>query len=274
MEWRKFIPTGDGPWPAIVLLHQGHFADGHVFSASLVQVATGLQAAGYYVLVCAFRLAPCGLIKGQPCHNDAASGRPPQQTDDVKAFVRAARAEDDCNGKVGVVSGSSGGSHAVFVGLDQTSSSGWPNWTKSDRPDAVVSLSGAYDFSCRIPESYLPDPLPGFIQIVENYTDSCDPDYQKGKSPVSLLSSQTADITPMYLINSAKDTMPYHQIDVMRCALQNAGVDSSLYEITTIPQSSEHGIAYWGNWDGGSCVPTCNTWAHHIVAFLDSHLMY
>lgn len=177
-----------------------------------------------------------------------------------------------CNGKVGVIGGSSGGSHAAFVGFDQTSSVGWPNWTKNDRPNAVASLSGNYDFACRIPESYLPDPLPGFKGIVENYTNSCDPSFQRSKSPVSLLSSATKDIPPSYFINSEFDTMPYHQIEVLRCALQNAGVSSSLYQIVTIPDSGEHGFAYWRNWNGGSCIPTCKTRGADIVAFFDSHL--
>ncbi len=272
LEWRIFKPTGTGPWPGMVVFHEGHFAGGNIFAPAVEQVATDLKSNGYCVYVAAFRAAPCGLIKGQPCHNDDASGRPPQQTDDCKAFVRAARQDGNCTKKVGVIGGSSGGSHAAFLAFDQTSSVGWPNWTKADRPDAAACLSGAYDFACRIPESYVPDPLPSFIGIVENYTNSCVPNFQRSKSPVSLLTSSTADIPPIYLINSEQDTMPYHQIEVLQCAFQNAGVNSSLYQFVTIPSSSEHGYAYWRNWNGGPCIPTCKTRGSDIINFLDSHL--
>lgn len=119
----------------------------------LDMVAQDLADAGYYVLVASYRLAPCGQIEGQPCHNaDAATGRPPQQTNDIKAEIRAIRADTvHCNGKVGVVGGSSGASHALFVTLD-TSTTG--NWSPSLRPDCAVGLSGAYDFSDRTDELY------------------------------------------------------------------------------------------------------------------------
>ena len=57
-------------------------------------VAEDLAAAGYYTLIVSYRLAPCDVIKGQPCHDiDALTGRPPQQTDDNKAELKAIRAD-------------------------------------------------------------------------------------------------------------------------------------------------------------------------------------
>jgi acetyl esterase/lipase len=124
-----------------------------MYGQVLEMVAQDLADAGYYTLVASYRLAPCGVIMQQPCHDvDALSGRPPEQTDDVKAEIRAIRADTvHCNGMVGVVGGSAGGSHALFVALDTSTSS---TWNSSLRPDCAVGLSGAYDFSDRTPEDY------------------------------------------------------------------------------------------------------------------------
>jgi acetyl esterase/lipase len=236
-----------------------------------------LVAAGYYVFVADYRLAPCGLIKGQTCHiTDESSGRPPQQTNDVKAIMRAARADTHCNGFVGIVGGSAGGSHAAFVNLDRSVSADWPFWNnyRDDRPDAVVLLSGAYDFSDRTTEGYMPDPVKPFKDFIENYTNSCDLNYERSKSPVSLLSPSTADIKPMFLINSEMDTMPFHQIVDMENALQAAGVDSSLYKVLTVPDSSSHAFEYWREWDG---IPPVGSEpehdvGYHALQFLDQYL--
>jgi acetyl esterase/lipase len=135
LEWRRFEPAGTAPWPTVVLLHEGEFDSGWPFGQAIENmVAPNLKAAGYYVLVPSWRLAPCGLITGQHCHENTPdgrqSGRPPQQSDDIKAIIRAARADAKClNQKVGVVGGSAGATHAVWVALDTNSSTGWPNWT-------------------------------------------------------------------------------------------------------------------------------------------------
>ncbi len=276
LEWRIFAPSpapAGGKGPAVVLLHEGGFMTGNIFATHLLpEVEQDLTAAGYYVYVVGYRLAPCGLIKGQDCHSVASSGRPPQQTDDVKAFVRAARADGHCNGKLGVVGGSAGASHAAFVALDMSTSTGWPNWTAADRPDVAACLSGAYDFADRTHESYGPDPLPNFIFLTENYTYTCVPNDQRTVSPVAKISSSTpGSFRPMYIINSEKDPMPFHQIIDLQCGLEGVGVNTSLYEVHIIPDSSEHAFEYWRTWDGvgGSLI---HDWGYHVITFLDSYL--
>lgn len=269
-----FPPATGGPtWPVAVVIHEGGFKTGNVFSHLLDDPITDLTADGYYTFVVAYRLAPCGLVRGQACHTDPLSGRPLEQTNDIKAFVRAARADIHCNGKVAVVGGSAGGSHAAFVALDTTSSTGWPNWTSADRPDVAAGLSGAYNFAGRTPESYLPDPVPGFVQLIENYTNSCDPRDQRPLGPVAKVTTPTISkpFRPMYLISSEYDPMPYHQIIDMQCALQGAGVNSSLYQVETIPGSNEHAFEYWRTWDGVSG-PLAHDWGYHVISFLDKYL--
>jgi acetyl esterase/lipase len=88
------------------------------------KVCRDLQASGYLALAVTHRLAQCGRISGQdPNYEDPLSGRPPQQIDDIKSLIKAARSLTSlCNGDVGVIGGSAGGSHAVFVALDKTAS--------------------------------------------------------------------------------------------------------------------------------------------------------
>lgn len=227
----------------MLLLHEGSFHTGNIFSGLLDNPTEDLTKAGYYVFVAAFRLAPCGLVKGQPCHNDdtpenTASGRPPQQTDDVKAFIRAIRADSRCdNGRIGVVGGSGGASHAAFVAFDISSTSVWPFWNdqnRDDRPLVAACLSRAYDFTDRTTDSSYQqcggDPVNDFRNKIENYTDTCvlfDPNgpNQWSSSPVAHLPQNfttAKPFRPMYFIHARCDTMPYHQLAAVQCKLSEA----------------------------------------------------
>lgn len=250
---------------------------GDPFSTNLVQAAGDLAAANYYVLVVTHREAPCELIKGQHCHDGSnagiASGRPPQQTNDIKALVNAARADAaHCNGFVAIVGGSSGATHAIWAALDQTSTSpagAWPYWSKASRVNAAACLSGAYLFSDETPENnYRVDPLPDFNAFIYNYTNSLDLSVRASLSPVTLLTTATADIEPLFIVNSEFDPMPYHQIEDIRTTLQNAGVLTSLYTILTIPDTNEHAFAYWRSLDGQ--LPNAQPIYLDVIGFLNA----
>lgn len=244
-----------------------------MYGQAMKLVAQDLANAGYYTLVASYRLAPCGQIQGQPCHiDDALTGRPPQQTDDVKAEIQAIRADSHFNGKLGVIGGSGGGSHALFSVLDTTTSS---NWSPGQRPDCAVGLSGAYDLSDRTPESYGPhhdDPVKTFTYDVTNYTNSIDLAYQKSKSCVALVftPTQTLDFKPVMLINSRYDPMPYHQVFDLPCAFQQHGVAPSLYTVITVPDAVDHALALWFDGDGG--YPVDKLISARVIEFLDAHL--
>jgi hypothetical protein len=183
-------------------------------------------------------------------------------------LLRALRADSHTlDEKIGVVGGSGGATHAIELALDTNSSPDdeWPHWQTSDRATCAVGLSGAYDFSDRADE--ISD---DFIQIIENYTNTCDLEEQKALSPVSLLTYP--NIHPIMVSNSLEESMPYRQLLDIQCALQAQEVDQSLYEVVTIP-GDEHAFNYWNNWDGASCPPgPCRTWGSHVIAFLDAHL--
>jgi acetyl esterase/lipase len=277
LQWRIFAPqnSGSGPWPAILLIHGGGFSEGDPVGGAIETIAKQLADDGYYVAIPTYRLAPWGLITGQPCHDDDPdlSGRPPEQSDDIKAEVIALRNDSHCNGKVGAVGGSGGGSWAVWVALDtEPSGDVYPFWHSTDRVDCAVGISGAYQFDDRTSEDYGNDVVPKFAGNIENYTGTDIPSEQHSVSPVTLVASSAR---PVFLINSIHDFMPYHQIVDMICALEDAGLSEANgdFKALTIPGNG-HSFDNWFHWDGIVPVgsdPT-RTAGTDAIAFLDAHL--
>ena len=104
LHWVVYMPSTPGPWPVVLVIHGGGFLSGTPDSSpESVVCAQDLAAAGYLALSIEYRLAPPGMLAGQ-----TSDGRFPQQTDDVKVAVRAARNDPRGNGKVGGVGGSAG----------------------------------------------------------------------------------------------------------------------------------------------------------------------
>jgi acetyl esterase/lipase len=252
LEWRRYLPTSTGPWPTVLLVHGGQWEAGSPYQGIVEQVAEDLQTHGFYVLVPTYRLAPCGRITGQPPHDSTPAGelcgRPLQQIADIKSLVRAARAESNCkDGEVAVVGGSAGGTHAIWVALDTTTSS---DWTADDRPNCAVSLSGGYDLSDQDPTDTLIDETV-WIDSVQNYTNTCNRLTQKTYSPVSIVTSPTSTVPfkPIFLVNGSDDHMiPSREIFDMECALIHAEIPSTLYEIIQItdePYNDDHSFNLW-----------------------------
>jgi acetyl esterase/lipase len=288
LGWRIFEPMTTGPWPAILVIHGGGFSKGSPYPTpgvegyGIITAAEALQADGYYVLVVDYRLARPGLIPGQPCHDRDPfldnSGRAPSQELDIEAEVAAIRHNSHCNGKVGVLGGSAGATHAVWASLDTTVRMTWPFWNwntytmrpEDDRPDAAVGLSGAYDFADRTPEDYTltrgVDPVTVFRNVIENYTNTLDPDQQHDLSPVALTELSTFEamnLKPLFLINSENDNMPFHQIIDMKCALESAGVNDSQFRVLTVRDSDfchAHAFELWGDV------------SEEVISFFDSYL--
>jgi len=278
LQWRIFAPqnSGSGPWPAVLLIHGGGFREGDPIGGAIGTVAAQLAESGYYVAVPTYRLAPWGLITGQPCHQDSdLSGRPPEQTNDIKHEVIALRGDSHCNGKIGAVGGSGGGAWATWVALDTNNSGNvYPFWHSSDRVDCAVSISGAYEFDDRTPEDYPSgtDPLPNFAANVENYTNSNNPVTQHGYSPVTLV---TSSARPLFLINSLHDSMPYHQIVDMICALESVGLSEANGDFQSLTiQGNDHSFSIWFDWDGVTPVGDgpSKTVGTDAIEFLDAHL--
>jgi acetyl esterase/lipase len=223
LHWVVYEPDGAGPWPAVLVIHAGGFRGGS--PASGADVALDLANAGYLALDIEYRLAPPGALEGQ-----TSDGRYPQQEDDVKMAVRAARANPLCNGQVGAVGGSAGGYHAAYVAV-----TGTPG---DDQIDVGVSMSGAYDFS-----DFSPNPnLAEFTRDVTNYAGVAQTDTAtlRGDSPAWLA---TKNVPPLFLINSEDDPMPFSQLGDMTSKLDSLGVKN--YAKLTIP-GADHAFDYWG----------------------------
>ena len=225
LHWTVYKPEGTGPWPAVLVIHPGCFVGGApTLGPDMVDCSRDLAAAGYIVFSIEYRLAPDGKLAGQ-----ISDGRFPDQSDDTRLAVLAARADARCNGKVGAVGGSSGGYQAAFV-----AGTGIPG---EDRVDVAVSLSGVYDLS-----DFSPDPsIADFIKNVTNYVgvDESDTAALQNASPVYLIDSKTA---PLFLIHSSNDSMPYSQLGDMTRTLDALGVTN--YWAQTVP-GYNHAFANW-----------------------------
>lgn len=239
LRWDVYTPAGSGPWPAVLAIHGGGFTSGSPDSSpDSISSAQDLAAAGYLVFSIEYRLAPPGRLPGQ-----ISAGRFPDQSNDVKLAVRAARADARCNGQVGAVGGSAGGYETAFVAGTGTKG--------DDRIDVGVALSGLYDCS-----DFSPSPtLSGYTETVLNYVNVpiTNTEALRAASPAWLADKDTA---PLLLVNSVGDSMPYIQLPQMMAHLDALGVTN--YQAVTVPGSGHA----WDNW---SLVKT------QALAFLADH---
>ncbi len=289
LEWRVYSPGPDSvvtptptpaiiPKPVVLLIHGGSWNAGSPFQPDVETVAETIAATGFYVFVPSYRLAPCGRITGQPVHEKSLSdpsGRPPEQTDDVMFAVLAARHDSRCNGKVGMVSVSSGGFLSSYVSLyrDTINTPGRPQWNltgDTDRPDCVVTFSSPFDISDQIASDN--QNYPFYIPNVQQYTGTCDRVYQRTVSPVNFLDLDShLSFKPLFMVQATEDdTNPWRQIFDMQCALINANVDSSQYVVTFVStetgEDGGHGFVLWPQTDPNHPTQTIGTtvleWLH------------
>ncbi len=225
LHWYVYKPTGTGPWPAVLIIHGGGFKGGTpISSPESVECGNDLAAAGYVAFSIEYRLAPNGGLEGQ-----GSDGRFPDQTNDVKLAILAARSDSRSNGQVGSVGGSAGGYHTAFAAGTGT--------IGQDRLDVGVSLSGAYDLS-----DFSPDwNINTFTKDVTNYVgvDTSATAALQAASPAYVMDSYVA---PLFLINTEGDPMPFGQLGDMTAALDAMGVTN--YQALTL-SGSLHSFSYW-----------------------------
>ncbi len=225
LHWDAYAPTTPGPWPAVLIIHAGFFNSGTPTSSpDSVTAAQDLAANGYIAFSIEYRLAPPGSLPGQK-----SSGQFPQQTDDVKLAVRTARNDPRCNGQVGSLGGSTGGSHTAFV-----AATGTPG---DDRIDVGVCLSGLYDATDFSPNPNLEIYSTSLLEYVG--VPQTDVTALKAASPAWLADTT---IAPLMMVNSLEDPMPYSQLADMLRHLDSLGVVN--YQALTIPGNA-HSFSQW-----------------------------
>jgi acetyl esterase len=233
LHWTVSKPVGAGPWPAVLVIHGGGFKNGGDIGSNPPQTSQDLAAAGFMAFNIEYRFAPPGGLTGQ-----VSDGRYPDQKNDVKLAVQAAGSYPSSTGNVGAIGGSAGGTHALEAAVSGT--------LGNDRVKAAISLSGPTEFSD--PASLNPPSEPNFKTNVENYcfntypTVPAEPTYTNTLLADSPISKVDASVSPLFLVDSAGDTMPANQRLHMVAKLNSLGITN--YQTIQV-MGSGHGFANW-----------------------------
>lgn len=243
--------VGDGPFPALVLIHGGGWSGGNrqSFSPLMAQAAER----GYVAVTISYRLT-------QPDPKTKLGKVPfPAQIEDCKCAVRwlKANAEKyhvDVN-RVGVSGGSAGGHLSLLVGLSDATHKleGQGGSTdQSSRVNAVVNIFGPTDMvECWKTSPAAQQYIQGLLGTPEDA-----PETYKAASPVTYIS---ADDPPVLTLHGAADTLvPPSQATLLDEAMKAAGAKHELL----ILEGQGHGFG------GESQTKAMET----MWKFLDKHL--
>lgn len=160
------VPDGDGPFPAVVLVHGGGWVAG---TPSLMNdLATYLTEAGFLTVNTAYTLA------------DGVAGFP-RAVDDVACAIRHAAAHTDSDGTVAVVGFSAGAHIGALAALDEGTYGKSCSLPEPVIPDRFVGMAGPYDVS-RLGLLILPFFGVPFAEDPELWA-SGDPLRQAGRNP-------------------------------------------------------------------------------------------
>ena len=126
------VPGGEGPFPALVLVHGGGWVSG---TPSLMSdLARFLTDAGYLTVNTAYTLS------------DGVAGFP-LAVDDVACAVRHAAAHPDSDGSVAIIGFSAGAHIGSLAALDEGTFGGPCSLPDPVIPDRFVGMAGPYDVS-------------------------------------------------------------------------------------------------------------------------------
>lgn len=221
LRWTVYPGAGPGPHSAVLVIHGGGFR-AEPNSPKTIQSARDAAAAGFNAFQVEYRLASRRGISGQK-----SAGLYPDQTNDLKMAVRAARKYPGGNGKVGAIGGSAGGAHDVYLAATGTAG--------DDRLDAAVALSGAYDFTEDGPDSNR-----AFHRLVTNYAGSSDTAALQKASPITYVD---AKIAPLFVAASDHEAMPPEQYNDLIKKLNAVGATN--FEKVLLTNSHAHAFASW-----------------------------
>ena len=234
------VPPGDGPFPAVVMVHGGAWQAGN--KSHFHALFDTITKAGCAYFSIDYRLAP--KYKFPACADDVET---------AMKWVAAHAAEYHCDPKRIALLGESAGGHLVeLVATESTETSG-------TRPAAVVAL-------------YAPSDLKGLADYLSSHGAAIGPTLNslvghailddtalaliRDASPVTHVH---AGLPPFLLLHGTADRLvPYTQSVTFQAALRAVGVPCDLVTV----QGGAHGMIFWND----------PTYKDKIAAFLQKTL--
>lgn len=234
-----YVPEGEGPFPAVIVVHGGGWVNGN--KQSYVQpLFDPLTKGGFSWFTIDYRLAP--------------QYRYPAAVEDVEAAIRYVRAnakrykvDPD---KIAIMGESAGGHLVSLVGA-------------RSKPDtkvaAVVSFYGVHDFEAReVPKGKPTEPVEKFLGVTD-----LSPKSLKIMREASPLTYVKAGMPPYLLIHGTKDAqVPYEQSPMMCDKIKQAGASCELFTVPDAP----HGVGPWEK------VPEFQAYKEKMVEWLKATL--
>ncbi len=239
LEADLYVPHGDGPFPAMIVVHGGAWASGT--KAQLAGIAKGLAKHGYTVAAISYRLAPQDPF--------------PAQVYDCQAAVRWLRTNTEKykvdSDRIGGYGYSAGGHLVALLGAmddDDFREPGLAADAQSARLQVVVAGGAPCDFRM----------LPADSERLTYWlggTPAKRPDAYEQASPTKFV---TSDDPPMFFFHgAADDIVPIRSPKRMVERLKAAKVPVEFYEI---PEAGHMGAVV----DRSSM--------HEALAFVERHL--
>ena len=209
-----YVPSGAGPFPAIVLLHGGGWTVGD--KCWLSTQSMSLEEAGFVAFTINYRLAPTFCFPV-----------PEEDTAAAISFLRQHASTYKIDpGKIGLLGTSAGGQIAVMTAYREGFGS------TGTKVAAIASWSGAFDMIKIIDER----PDSAEVQDRER-TASCLSESASATAPSSVakldassIASQklTSDFTPTFIANAVNEFIPLDQAEAFHQELQGLGVPTQL----------------------------------------------
>lgn len=233
-----YYPTSVGPWPGLVFIHGGAWAEGDKAPLAMVPTDTG-----FLVVSINYRMYP--------------AYRFPAMIEDVKCAIRHLRAHASAYNldpqRIALVGHSAGGHLAALAGL-AGESDGWETGAYLDyssQVQAVVTMSGP---------SNLNGPYPGEVQEFINLVFG--PEQLSSGSPLQYAHPEA----PPFLIvhGDADPVVPVEQAYLLHEALLQAGSPVELL----ILKNGGHGLEPVGE----EMIPSIDEMFAKITAFLTDSL--
>lgn len=236
-------PAGEGPFPAVVVIHGGGWSRGN--KAQFRFLIKMLAENGYVAASVGYRLAP--------------AARSPSQVEDVKCAVRFLRAKADelhiDKEHIGAIGFSAGGHLALMLGVADKSDAleGSGGYAKqSSRVQAVVNFFGPAELRG-------PSPNPVAASILRTFIGGSFKEKPKAyakASPVTFISKDDAPVQTHH--GTADPLVPYEQATILKEALDEAGVRNELHSV----EGAGHG------WRGAALEESLSK----SLAWFDRHL--